>query len=191
MNRTKWTRLIAVAGPPCSGKSTLASAIETELDATWLEVDRLHHALVPDSLFARDERDIAYRAIGIISRFLLSAGRSVVADATFGPAMHRTMLENVARECKVELYVVESRVSAEDAAIRFLARPDHLAKDLTVERVRDLAARYPYFGGGVTIDGRQPVADALQQVEQYLRDGRPVGPTGAWSTASRAYAVES
>jgi predicted kinase len=180
--------LLIVAGPPCSGKSTLAGLIESELGIGRLQVDSILSALIPDSKRERNDRDIAYRAMHMLARELLGRGHAVSLDATYGTQIHRQAVEAIVADLAIPLFLMECHVSPDTAAARFNARCDHPALDLTEERVRDLARRYCFTGLGLAVNEEMTVAAALNQVAHYLLAARPISIDGAWSAASAASA---
>ena len=89
-------RLIVVAGPPCSGKSYLAEILANHTGIRHLEMDTIRARLMPESRHAKPDRDIAYRTMHFAAEMLLSAGHSVILDATYMPVEHRLELEGIA-----------------------------------------------------------------------------------------------
>ena len=182
-------QLLIVAGPPCSGKSTLARLIETQFGIGRLQVDHVLSTLIPDSTRERSDRDVAYRAMHMLARELLGRGHAISLDATYGTRMHRQAIEALVADLAVPLFLIECHVSPDTAAARFNARRDHPALDLTEERVRDLARRYQFSNLGLAMAEATAPADALAQVESYLRAARPLSIDGGWSTAAAGYSA--
>lgn len=181
-------KLLVLAGPPCSGKSSIAEAIQTRLDFHWLQLDRVLRRLMPDSLHNRIDRDIAYRAVHLCTEELLRGGRSVVLDATYSSSEQRREAESIAAELAIPLYLVECHISPDTAAARFKNRSAHLARDLTEALVRDVASRYCYSGLGLKLDATRQFADSLRQVESYAQNATPLQLDGRWPAAARDYA---
>ena len=180
-------QLLIIAGPPCSGKSTLASLIESELGIGRLQVDRVLSTLIPESTRERADRDVAYRATHMMARELLARGHTISLDATYGTQVHRQAIEALVTNLTVPLFLIECHVSPDTAAARFNARRDHPALDLTEARVRDLAGRYQFSDLGLAVAEETAPAVALENVESYLRAVRPLSIDGSWSAASAGY----
>ena len=78
---------IWITGPPGSGKSTIARAVEAELRARGrpverLELDEVRKTVTPEPRYSDDEREIVYRALGYVARLLVGWGTPVLVDAT-------------------------------------------------------------------------------------------------------------
>jgi predicted kinase len=180
-------KLLILSGPPCSGKSSIAEAIQQRRDFHWLQLDRILRRLMPDSLHDRKDRDIAYRAMHFFAEELLRGGRSAVLDATYSSTEQRAAVEAIAGALAIPFYLIECRVSPDTAAARFKERTAHPALDLTEALVRDVGSRYCYSGEGLALAEAASLADNLQQIEIYLRNGTPLPSGNRWSTAARSY----
>ena len=100
------------AGPPCSGKSSLAQRLAARIGTPHLSVDDVRSTLMPDSDNRAEHRRIAYRALHFAARHLLQCGHSVIVDATYNPPEQRQALETIAREIGVSVFLVECSDSA-------------------------------------------------------------------------------
>ena len=61
-------------------------------------------------------------------------------------------------------------------------RSSHPGADLTDERVAHLVAHFPYFRGGLVVDGEQPLEANLPRVLDYLSSPLGLRP-GLWPQA--------
>jgi len=89
---------IWIAGPPGSGKSTVARAAAALLrqrgePVTVLELDAIRKKLTPAPQYTEAERDLVYRALGYMAATLVEAGVPVIVDAT----AHRRAWREAAR----------------------------------------------------------------------------------------------
>lgn len=171
-------KLIVCAGPPCSGKSTLASALADRFDCRLLQVDRILSVLMPQSDWSEADRLVGYRAMLLTAGELVRCSRSVVLDATFTTAVCRDLLRSSRGEFRSETHIFQVRVSPDVAIRRFRARKGHAAIDLTESRVRELAENYPYSAQSPVLNGEAPVEEILQWVVRYI------GPCEASETKS-------
>ena len=69
---------ILLAGPPASGKSTLAGALQDRLKAIVLDKDRIRNALFPGALtdYSSEQDDLCMRAILDAAAYLTSHNRA-------------------------------------------------------------------------------------------------------------------
>lgn len=158
---------IVFAGPPCSGKSTLAAEIARRRRLPHLSMDATRQRILPGAAHTREDRRAAYRAMHFAAELLLDAGAGVVLDAPYSHAEDR---EDLARIGRGRMKPIECRVSPETAVRRLLARgPDPERPDLTPELVDRLVREHPYSGAGLSLDTEAlSVEDCVAQVEDYL-----------------------
>ncbi|MFE3738645.1 AAA family ATPase [Streptomyces sp. NPDC059134] len=133
--RTSAIRLVLVGGLPASGKSTLAGALADRLGLTLLSSDRMRKELAglpPERPAPAEYEKGVYtpawtrRTYGeLIDRasVLLSAGESVVLDATWNTAEWRSAAAGAARDRGADLVSLRCEVPREVAAHRLAARP--------------------------------------------------------------------
>ncbi len=72
--------LIAFAGLPGSGKSTIARELALRTGAVWLRADSIEQAIKESGAVPGDMRDAGYRAAQAVAADNLRLGRDVVAD---------------------------------------------------------------------------------------------------------------
>lgn len=103
--RARGPLVLAVGGPPASGKSTLAAELGRRSGWTVLSTDAARKqqrglgltASAPDDDYAPAARAAVYRVLGERARAALDAGEGVVADATFGdPGLRAAFLDGLA-----------------------------------------------------------------------------------------------
>lgn len=177
------SRLIVFAGPPCSGKSTLAEVIAARQGLPHLEMDRTRVRILPGAPHTREDRAAAYRAMHFAAELLVSHGVSVILDAPYGHPEDRLEVEEIARRTGRPLFLIECRIEPETAVARFRERPRGPRLDLTEERVEQLVREYPYSGAGLRLDAGDIPSACFGFIEQYLCSGEPV-PPGRWSAAA-------
>jgi len=174
------TRYIVVAGPPCSGKSTVARRLSAALTAPHLEMDRFRERLLPHGDQRVDDRDIAYNAMHYAAELLAPSSEKVVLDATYTAAACRRGLVEVVQRCRGTMLVIECRVSVASAVERYCRRGLHPALDLSAERVAVLARDYPYFVGAERIDSDSDTLDVGRLAQRVSGEGLDEAGCAAW-----------
>ena len=166
--------VVVFSGPPCTGKSTVASKLAYVMGATHLEMDAVRLRLIPNSHTAED-RQVAYRAMHLLAESLQIVRRSVVLDATYGPFSSRRDLAAILERNAARSYLVQCRLDGVEAAKRFQLRrtnaPGHAATDLDEARVTLLANNFPYSNTGCVLDTAMNVDRCVKTVLQYIYDG--------------------
>jgi predicted kinase len=72
--------LIAMAGLPGSGKSTVARELARRTDAIWLRIDSIDEAIRASGVVPGDLKDVGYRAAHAVALDNLRLGRDVISD---------------------------------------------------------------------------------------------------------------
>jgi predicted kinase len=123
--RARGPLVLAVGGPPASGKSTLAHALAQRSGWPVLSSDVLRKrrrgleldARAPDGDYTLDARAAVYRDLGERARAAVVAGQGIVIDATFGePPLRAAFLDALgpgqplgALECRAPAALRERR----------------------------------------------------------------------------------
>jgi len=160
--------VIAIAGPPCAGKSTVAAALARRLGVTHLSMDGVRRRILPGAAHTRADRQVAYRAMLMAAELLHAAGAGVILDAPYGHQEDRDAL------AELRPLWVECRVSPDEAVRRFRARGfDAERPDLTEEVVRESAETYRYRDAAIVLDTEaMDVEECVNAVEQLLHRDR-------------------
>lgn len=132
--------VILVAGLPGSGKSYFAERLARQMDALYLNSDRVRLEVHANGLYSDDDKLLIYRRMATEASRAIELGQHVIVDATF---FHHTLREpfvRLAQACSVPLRIIE--VTADESLIRQrLSRPRTWSEaDYGVyERLRDLS----------------------------------------------------
>jgi adenylylsulfate kinase len=123
---------IWITGPPASGKSAIARAVEAELQARGqpvlrLELDEVRESITPVPRYSDAERDVVYRALGYMAALLVEVGRPVLIDAT----AHRRIWRDLVREAIPRFAEVQLVCPLEICRERERTRaPGHAPRDI-------------------------------------------------------------
>ncbi|MBS0170952.1 MAG: adenylyl-sulfate kinase [Nitrospira sp.] len=110
-----------LTGLPASGKSSIVEQLLPKLSTLGmavevLESDALRRVLTPDASYSREERDLFYRAIGLMGARLLTHGVNVIFDATASRRAYREFtrslipdLLEVSVECPLEVCMARDK----------------------------------------------------------------------------------
>jgi len=157
-------RIVAVAGLPGTGKSTVAGAVADALGWPVVHSDIVRKELLGleptvEAIGARG--DLAYSAVTTTRTYetlleragaVVSMGESVVLDATWNDPAMRERLAALAVVTGSELVVLECTAPQAVAAERLASRPEATGSDATAE-VADLMAVFTrHWDGAAVLD---------------------------------------
>lgn len=161
--------LIVFAGPPCSGKSTLAVELARRRGIAYLSMDATRQRILPGAAHTRADREVAYRAMHLAAELLLAAGASAILDAPYGHPEDRS---EIARIGGGRLKRIECSVTPETAVRRFRKRgPDAIRLDLTDELVARMVRDYAFLGDGMTLDTEVlSQGECMARIEEFVQE---------------------
>ena len=100
-------RLIALAGLPGVGKSSIARNLARRTGAMWLRVDSMDQAIWASGTAPKDLRDWTYRAAQAVAADNLILGLNVIADCVNDCEEAREGWETAARTANAEMVWLE------------------------------------------------------------------------------------
>ena len=159
-------KLVIFAGPPCTGKSSVARA----LGYAHLEMDEARITLLPEAAHTRADRMVAYRAVLWAAEKLLRFADVVICDGGYGHLEDRDACRTVAERCGAALYVVEFSGPLHVLLDRNRGRREqHPWLDLTDTRVTEIVTEYPWSGAGLAVDSSRPLSECVDVVREYIQ----------------------
>jgi aminoglycoside phosphotransferase family enzyme/predicted kinase len=150
--RARGPMLLAVCGPPATGKSTLAAALCEQSVMVRVSSDVVRKARLglgamkraPDSAYDRDATLRTYRALGEHAAAGMAAGRGAVIDATMGDAEARAAFRDGLGRAADSVVYVECRAPRAEIEARARARETVQVResDATAAIAERLGARF-------------------------------------------------
>jgi len=118
--------LVALAGRPGTGKTTLARGLAAALDAVYLRIDAIETAVIRSGLARLPMGTVGYVVAHEVARSNLLLGKSVVVDAVNPGSDARKGWRVLASEVDVQLVVFETTLRDRDEHRRRVTarRPD-------------------------------------------------------------------
>ncbi|MFJ1973856.1 AAA family ATPase [Streptomyces sp. NPDC087903] len=187
--RTAAVGLTLVGGLPGSGKSTLSGALADRLGVTLLSSDRVRKELagIPaeqsaaagygEGLYTPEWTARTYATLLDRAAALLSAGESVVLDATWSDAGQRKAARSVAERTSADLVALHCHVPDDVTTARLRARASG-PSDADLGIATAMAARELAWPEAVPVDTTGPlesvVAQALAAVQPWGTRQAPV-----------------
>ena len=146
--RRATVRIVLVGGIPGSGKSTVADRLAEDTGWTVLSSDEIRRDL---GLRAKDSSGeggygpgavaAVYRELRSRTARLVSAGCSVILDASWSSTDERTAMRDLAEDCAAEVVEIRCVAPLEQCRRRVADRPDARLSEATPEVVDLMAER--------------------------------------------------
>jgi aminoglycoside phosphotransferase family enzyme/predicted kinase len=178
--RTAAVGLTLVGGLPGSGKSTLSGALADRLGVTLLSSDRVRKELAGmpaeqsaaagygEGLYTPEWTARTYATLLDRAAALLSAGESVVLDATWSDAAQREAARSVAERTCADLVALHCRVPDDVTATRLKERASGPSDaDLGIATV--MAAREAAWPEAVALDTTGPLESVIARAVAAVR----------------------
>ncbi|MFF8864775.1 AAA family ATPase [Streptomyces sp. NPDC015139] len=178
--RTSAVSLTLVGGLPGSGKSTLSGALADRLGVTLLSSDRTRKELagIPaeqsatagyeEGLYTPEWTAKTYTALLDRAAILLSAGESVVCDATWFDAAQRDAATRLAEHTSADLVALHCHVPADVCETRLHNR-EAGASDATPTIAAAMAGKQPPWPEAVPVDTSGALESAVARALTAVR----------------------
>jgi adenylate kinase family enzyme len=159
--------VLVLAGPPLSGKSSVAVSLARLMPGIHLHVDAILSSILPDSDRCLRDRLLAYEICARAIKPVLDRSLAPILDCSYSRKEFRSHVVNNVQSNDT-LVVIEFRISVETALERFSRRRNHGAIDLTRELVADRAKTYPYGHGTAVVDGEKPTDQLVPEISAII-----------------------
>ncbi|NIP62400.1 MAG: AAA family ATPase [Nitrosopumilaceae archaeon] len=115
-----------VTGLPGTGKTSLAKEISLLTDASFLSSDKVRKELFKKPTYDSKEKDLVYRALFLLAKYIHATGKNCVIDASFFKEKLRKRAASILNSEKSQLKIIEC------------ACPDNVA----IKRIKSRKAGY-------------------------------------------------
>ncbi len=127
--------LIILSGLPATGKTTVAKNLAPLLDAVILSSDKIRKELFEKPTYQRQERELVYQVMILLAKYLHSAGKNCILDATFNKEEFRNQVKKKTECPDDEFFIIECTCPEDLAVLRLKNRKDDYSDaDITVYR---------------------------------------------------------
>jgi predicted kinase len=175
--------IIAMAGLPGTGKTTLARALAAELTAVRLDKDTFRSCLIPSDEvdYSSEQNDFCMGILFQTAAFLLKRrpGRALIIDGRpFGRQVQFKALQALSSHLGADLKVIECVCPEETVRRRFdnQTPQDHPAGNRDFSLYLRLKAQWqPIPHPRLVVDTSAPLSDCLRRCLKYLTGPGP-GP---------------
>ncbi len=121
--------LIMTYGFPGAGKSAFARQLSGVMNIVHLQADRIRHELFEQPRYDKQENEVVGHLMDYMTEEFLSAGVSVVYDATVDRLAQRRLLRDLARKMKAEHLLIWLQIDTETAFARTQRRDRRKSDD--------------------------------------------------------------
>ncbi|MGQ0718060.1 MAG: AAA family ATPase [Pseudonocardiales bacterium] len=166
--------IVAMAGLPGAGKSTLAGALATRLHAVVLDKDRIRAGLFPPSHvdYTHDQNDFCVDVMYRTTEWLLrrdNASVVILDGCTYARANQIATLRQLSANLSEPLRIIECTCDDQLALARIADDSNHPAGNRDAALYRELqAAAHPITGPKLVIDTGRPIAACIADCVAYV-----------------------
>jgi len=164
--------LVIVCGLPGTGKTTLAREVAKNIPAVHISSDAIRMMLLSKRTYSEKEKEGVYEVMFNKAEELLTAGRSVVLDATFYKKSLREKARAIAEKTKSKFFLVECTTPEGLLRERMVARKKSESEsEADFEVYKKIKKIFePIKDKHLIVDTSQPIGRQVGLVMNYLRE---------------------
>lgn len=99
--------IVVVCGLPGTGKTTIAKKLAPVINAIVLSTDKIRKELIPNPTYQKEERALIFDVMILLAKYLHSADKNCILDATFNKEYSRNQVKNDLKVSEDQFFVVE------------------------------------------------------------------------------------
>lgn len=121
-------KIVLFCGLPLSGKSALAKELASRLRLPFIDIDDIRHSLFqnpPEEMEPEKDREqmvVSYRALFLMTEYLIKLGHSLVITATFSREWHHQKIISISERNSVPIKAIYCFASDEAIKERLIQR---------------------------------------------------------------------
>ncbi len=162
--------LVGLAGLPASGKTTIAKELG---EKGFKNLSRDHFISLmfdPVNFSSREQKDIAFKAMLLISKYYLKQGKKVVLDCpSFSQEWAVKLAQATAKKATAKFKLIYLECPNGVAVKRIKSAKKHIARDRKPKLYFKVKKRFqPIKIRHKKIDTNKPVKETMKEIIEYL-----------------------
>jgi predicted kinase len=164
--------LVLVCGLPATGKSTVSRNIARHLKATALSTDIIRKKLFKKPTYTNEEKKLVYKAMLLVTEYLLRSDRNVVLDGTFYRRDLRHQIYDTSKRAGSKIAIVECQASGNNIKRRMdrRSRRKNDPSDATLEVYKKIKQDFqPIKRKHLVLDTSKSKQSNQEELVRYLK----------------------
>ena len=163
--------LVGLAGLPASGKTAIAKELEKKEFKNLSRDHFIYSMFKPVNFSSREQKDIAFKAMILVSGYYLKQGKKVVLDCpSFSQKWAVKLARETAEKAGAKFKLIYLECPDEIAIKRIKLAKKHIALDRTPKLFFEVKKRFqPIEIEFKKIDTNRPVKKTMKDVLKYLK----------------------
>ena len=163
--------LVGVAGLPASGKTTVTKELEKKGFIRISRDDFITFLFKPTNYNSREQKDVAFEVMLLVSCYYLRLGKKVVLDCpSFSQEWAVIKAQKTAKKTKSKFKLIYLKCSDAIAVRRIKSSKKHIAWDRTPKLYFEVKRRFqPIKIKHKKIETDQPIIEIIKEVSKYIK----------------------